>query len=360
MSTEVEKAYQYQPDELLPPGETLAEVLDQIPMTQAELAKRTGLSPKHINQIVKGAAAISPETALLFEKATGVRARVWNNLESEYREYESRKEESARLAADVSWLDELPVAYLIKNGWLQRTSDKTDLVRQVCEFFGVANKASWDTLWHKPTAYRRSKAFTSDPGAVSAWLRIGEVEAASRDCSTFDRDRLNALVAETRSLTCESDPAVWWPKLVETFASAGVIVVAEPEVPGARVNGAARWLASSKALVQLSLRHRWNDIFWFTFFHEIAHLSIHGKKDTFINDQGPHSGAEQEADAFASQTLIPRRYEGDLAELRTNDDVRSFAAEVGIAPGIVVGRLQHDKRWPYSRGNELKQRFVFV
>jgi hypothetical protein len=105
------------------------------------------------------------------------------------------------------------------------------------------------------------------------------------------------------------------------------------EIKGARINGAARWLTPSKALIQLSLRHRWSDIVWFTFFHELGHVLIHSKKDTFINDKGPHSGVEQEADAFAAQTLIPRRCEADLAQLATTPDVERFAAEIGIAPG---------------------------
>lgn len=329
-------------------------------MTQTDLAKRTGLSTKHVNQIVKGAAPITPDTALLLERATGVRARVWNNLEAAFREQESRRDEAARFAAESDWLQELPIAYLAKKGFIRRTPDKTEVVRQVCEFFGVANKAAWETVWQKPTAYRRSKAFSSDPGAVAAWLRIGELEAASHACPEFDRRKLRGVLAEARSLTCERDPKRWWPQLEASCCAAGVVLVTEPEVPGARVNGAARWLTPTKALVQLSLRHRWSDIFWFTFFHEIGHLLIHGKKDTFINDQGPHSGAEQEADAFASRTLIPEEYEADLAELRTIADVQDFAERIEISPGIVVGRLQHDKRWPYNRGNQLKQQFVFI
>ena len=139
----------------------------------------------------------------------------------------------------------------------------------------------------------------------------------------------------------------------------GVVVVAEPEIKGARINGAARWLGPDRALLQLSLRHKWSDIFWFTFFHEAGHLLLHSKKQAFINDVGEHSGVEQEADAFASQALIPERYVAELASLTTQDDVIDFAGRVGVAPGIVVGRLQHDGRWPYKQGNALKQRLAF-
>jgi HTH-type transcriptional regulator/antitoxin HigA len=352
--------YRYEPDVVLPPGATLAEVLNDAGMTQAELAKRTGLSTKHINQIVNGSAPITPETALLLERATGITARVWNNLEVAYREHESRRHEEERLTADLDWLEVLPVNELVRRGWVDRSASPLDQLRSVCRFFGVANRAAWDALWHKPTAYRTSKAFTSNPGAVAAWLRIGEIQASSIECGPFSRAGLIDLLDAFRELTMDTDPRSWWPTLVGKCTEVGVAVVAEPEIKGARINGAARWLSRDKALVQLSLRHRWNDIFWFTFFHEIGHLVLHSKKDTFINDVGAHSGVEQEADGFASQVLIPRQYEPELAELETLTDVRQFAARLRIAPGIVVGRLQHDQRWPFSRGNEVKQRFIFT
>ena len=350
----------YEPDLVLPPGDTLAEVLDERDMTQTDLARRTGLSIKHVNQIVNGAAPITPETALLLERATGVAARVWSNLEVAFREFESRHEEECRLEADLGWLDELPVAQLVRRGLIRRCERPVDTLREVCKFFGVANKAAWDAVWHKPTAYRTSRAFVSDPGAVAAWLRIGEIAAASHDCQPFDRAGLTSLLTDLRALTAEPDPSKWWPSLVGMCSNVGVVVVAEPEIKGARINGAARWVAPDKALVQLSLRHHWSDIFWFTLFHELGHLLIHSKKDAFINDVGKHSGVEQEADGFAAQTLIPRRYEPQLAELRTLDDVQAFAERIGVGADIVVGRLQFDKRWPYNKGNALKQRFVFA
>jgi HTH-type transcriptional regulator/antitoxin HigA len=349
----------YEPDLVLPPGDTLEEVLHEIDMTQAELAKRTGLSTKHISQIVNGASAITPETALLLERAIGVSARTWSNLEIAYREHLSRQQEEARLEGDLGWLDELPIKELVKRGCIDKGERPIDTLRAVCRFFGVANRSAWESLWHKPTAYRTSKAFVSDPGAVAAWLRLGEIQAGGIHCEPFNKSGLVAALDDFRALTREPDPKRWWPGLVERCAAVGVAVVGESEIKGARINGAARWLAPDKAIVQLSLRYRWNDIFWFTFFHEIGHLLIHSKKDAFINDAGKHSGVEQEADGFASQILIPRRFEAELAEVSTSAKASALADRIGIAPGIVVGRLQHDGRWPFNRGNELKQRFQF-
>jgi HTH-type transcriptional regulator/antitoxin HigA len=355
----VATTYAYSPDLVFPPGDTLSEVLDDLGMTQTELARRTGLSTKHINQIIRGQVGITPETALLLEKATGIHAATWNRLEVAHQEFRSRQDEAKTLAADVGWLDLIPYKELVARGLVAASKDPIDRVRELCRFFGVANFAAWEAVWHKPTAYRTSAAFTSEPGAVAAWLRLGEIRAAAIATQPFDKAGLNSHLETFRALTRDPDPDSWWPKLTELCASIGVALVGEPEIKGARINGAARWLNSDKAIVQLSFRHKWSDIVWFTFFHEIAHLLIHSKKDAFINDdKTKHSGHEQEADAYASQLLIPRRREAELSQLVTNADVDAFAEDIGIAPGIVVGRLQFEHRWTYNRGVEFKQRFT--
>lgn len=352
--------FTYVPKEVLAPGATLQEVLEDREMTQSDLAIRTGLSTKHINQIANGSASISAETALLLERATGVPAAMWAALESAYQVDRSRHTEAERLAADLDWLQQIPVKELVKRGRIAERKDPVELLRQVCNFFGVANRASWEALWERPTAYRRSRAFVSDPASVAAWLRIGEIDAAAIECQPFDRAALATRLDNLRRLTRDPNPEAWVDPLRIMCRDVGIAVILEPEIAGARVLGAARWVTPTKAVIQLSLRHKWSDIFWFTFFHEIGHLLLHSKKDVFINDQGPHSGAEQEADAFSSQLLIPRQYESRLGSLTTDEDVVEFATELGIGADIVVGRLQFEKRWAYNRGTGLKHRFTFT
>lgn len=83
-----------------------------------------------------------------------------------------------------------------------------------------------------------------------------------------------------------------------------------PSLPGVRAYGATRWLHSTKALIQLSLRGKTDDQLWFTFFHKAAHVLKHGKRAVFVEGGGPTAGArdprEAEADAFACDLLIPR------------------------------------------------------
>jgi HTH-type transcriptional regulator/antitoxin HigA len=66
-------------------------------------------------------------------------------------------------------------------------------------------------------------------------------------------------------------------------------------------------------VVQLSLRSHEDGQFWFSFFHEVGHILLHGKKAAFLDDfKTDDSEQEREANAFARGLLIP---DADYARL---------------------------------------------
>jgi HTH-type transcriptional regulator/antitoxin HigA len=353
------RALPYEPDYATPPGQTLRSTLDSLGMTQADLAARTGLSLKHVNQIAQGVAPVTHETALLLEKVTGVSTRVWNALEATYRDRVLRADDREALVSDSEWLNELPIKELIQRGRLPAATDQATLLEEVCRFFGVANRTSWERVWRDPLAsFRKSATVTSDAGAVAAWLRIGEIDSQSIDVQPFDARRFREALDEIRGLTT-GGPEEFVPRLRQACSMCGVAIVFVPEITGARCWGAARWLTPTKALIELSLRYKSDDHLWFSFFHEAAHLLLHGKKETYITTDRFTDRTEEEANVFAATFLIPRRYEERLRTLRVSD-VREFADELGIAPGIVVGRLQKEGLLDWGEGNSLKRRFRFT
>ena len=111
----------------------------------------------------------------------------------------------------------------------------------------------------------------------------------------------------------------------------------------------------------LSARYRSDDQLWFSFFHEAAHILKHGKKLLFVEGlTGLDEDKEREADRFAAGTLIPVSSASLLSSLRTESQVLAFAASIGIAPGVVVGRLQHDGYLRHAQLNHLKVRYEWV
>ncbi|MBK8596741.1 MAG: ImmA/IrrE family metallo-endopeptidase [Holophagales bacterium] len=353
-----EQRTEYVPRSVSPPGETLAETLEELQITQAELARRMGRPIKTINEIVRGKAAILPETAFQLEMVTDVPANFWMARETAYRVHLAQK---ARHAAEqtgeaVEWARRFPCRAMAEWGWIQRHSRAHGYVHELYSFFRVASPEAWTAIWNRPeVAFRRSLKQDGNPFAIAAWLRQGEIQAQPRTAVGYDPESLRQVLAQARALTAE-EANVFVPALQRSCATAGVIVEFVPELPGARVSGATRWLNPNRALIQLSFRFKTNDQLWFSFFHEAAHVLRHPRKGIFIDEGSSTTALEVEADRFASGILIPDEAFREFASHHpfSRQKVVAFASAEGIAPGVVVGRLQHEGLLPYGHLNDLK------
>ena len=233
-------------------------------------------------------------------------------------------------------------------------------------YFGVASVDAWREQYENPlTAFRASPKFAKRLGPVAAWLRQGEVLATHLDCKPYDEGAFKAALSGFRALTLEHDLSVIQTALTAQCAAHGVAVVFVPAPPGCPASGATRWLTPEKALLLLSLRHKTNDHLWFTFFHESAHLLKHRKKGLFVDGlDGLNGDLESEADRFACDVLIPptdaRRLETLALEAHgrlSKELVKEFARGIGVAPGVVVGRMQKEKWVPWTHFNDLKDQY---
>ena len=344
----------YIPDYLVAPGEVLQDYLNDISMTQAELADRTGLAKKTINEIIKAKSSITPETALKLERVLGRPSHFWSNLERQYQDDLMRLGDQARMDSCLEWLQRVPVSAMAKWGWIPKLRNKREQLDAVLRFYGVASPDQWKRVWlGYQVAYRQTQRFDKCEEAVSAWLRQGEIEAQQIECRSFNRKLFLEVLDKARALTIET-PDIFQPELVASCASAGVAVVFVPELPGTGTWGATRWLGD-RAVIQLSLRYKSNDHLWFTFFHEAGHILKHGHK-VIVETSGRNDEKEKEANMFAKDKLIPPTALRQFLQCRkpTLDEIKKFAQELGIAPGIIVGRLQHEGILPRNIGNKLK------
>ncbi len=355
---------EYAPTVVSPPGDTLADLLEERGMTQVELARRLGRPKKTINEIIRGKAALTAETAMQLEQALGTPASFWNAREARYREYLARLEHDAKLAEEgAELLEAVPYASAARLRWVPPTRKKGEQVRELLRFFGVSSVDAWKDVYEQPiaAAFRKARHKEVDLGALALWNRACEREAAAIEAEAFDGKAFEtALHGPIRALNLEADPEHFVPKLVAACAAVGVVVVFVPAPPKCPVSGATRWLNPRRALIQLSLRHRTNGHLWFTFFHEAGHILLHGRDATFVDveDDDRTSKQEREADAFAREVLFPKAAEDDYRHIEPIEaHVIELAKRHGLHPGIVVGRLQHDGRLPWNRMNHLKERY---
>ena len=352
----------YQPASITPPGATLADLLEERGIRQNELAVRMDVTPKFVNELISGKASISPTTALSLERALELSADFWLARDAIYQAYLARQAEEAQLAGQRDWLEKLPLKDMVKFGWIAKRSSGAERVAECLRYFGVASESAWYEQYVNrvlgAAAYRMSAKVKQQQGAVAAWLRQGEVEASRRECSAFNRDTLLSALQAARKLTLESDPDKFIPALVSLFSECGVVVAFIPAPKGCPASGAVRWMTPEKALVQLSLRYKTNDSLWFTFFHECAHILLHRKKLLFLEGAGMSGIEEEEANELARDTLVPPEIwnafkDGPITEAQ----IRAFAADVGVHPGIVLGRLNKEDLVPWNRLAHLRVRY---
>jgi len=357
-----DRVSRFEPDWVSPPGDTILDLLEEKDWTQSELATRTGFTRKHVNELASGKATLPPETALKLESTIGGSAQFWLTREAQYREALARSDAQTALARESPWLAELPVAEMVRLGWISRAKTVSVRVAECLRFFGVASVAAWRQQYARPiAAFRVSAKVTSSTGAIAAWLRQGERQAETVVCEPFDETGFRGALETLRGLTRQTDPSVFTDELVTVCAAHGIAVVFVPTPKGCPASGATRWLSPDKALLQLSLRYKTNDHLWFTVFHEAGHLVLHGKRMTFIEGTESISAEhEAEADRFARDLLIPPSEAGALRDAgRSHARVRAFAERIGVAPGIVVGRLQKEGIVDWSQLNALKVRYAW-
>ena len=292
---------EYKPDYVSPPGETLLETLQALEMSQAELARRTDRPTKTINEIVKGKAAITPETALQLERVLGVPASFWNKREQHYREFLARQEDKKRLEAWVGWLKKLPINAMVQKGWIQEHADAIDQVREVLKFFGVASPDAWTEIWEQrgigslqqPLVQRHTEA-------LAAWLRMGEREAQEVDCSLYDARRLRKILDKVQMLNRDAISAAQLQSdLVLMCASAGVALVFVPTVSQTVICGAARWISAHKAIIEINAETSSDEELWLRCFDKAGQALLQRKKEALLVQRVSQENEEPEIEVVA-------------------------------------------------------------
>jgi HTH-type transcriptional regulator/antitoxin HigA len=296
-----------------------------------------------------------------------VPAHIWLGLESEYRLALARRrseDESMRLREESKQTTAYCYNLLAKLGWVTKTNKPPARVAELQRFFGVASLDAIPEVRRYQAAFRRGAAAERrGPEALAAWLRLGELEGRERICDAFDRKRLEASLPALRALTTQA-PRVFEPALSSLLARAGVALVVCPHLPGTGVHGATFWPSRAKAVLMITIRGAWADVFWFSVFHELGHLLLHGRREVILEDDCTDPSLQQrenEADRFAADRLLPPEHYLRFVTVGrfSQAEIEAFASEVGIDPGIVVGRLRHDGHIRHDRGNSLRTRLTW-
>lgn len=337
----------------IPPGATIREQLEIRGMKQKEFAIRMGLSEKHISHLINGQVELTHDVALRLESVLGVPASFWNNLEASFREKLIRVATENDLEHDMELASRFPYSKIADLGWVNATRNLNEKAINLRSFFEVAKLEVLEHLRIPGIVYRRTGENKTSDYALAVWAQKARIEARHHTTAPINISKLKQSIERIRSMTIKK-PENFCTELSNLLDECGIALVFLPHIGGSFLHGAS-FYDGDHIVMGLTVRGKDADKFWFSLFHELCHI-IRGHLNEFAEFDNIQ---EEEADVYARDILIPPECYQKLISTNcfTKEAIISFASEVGIAPGIVLGRLQKENFIPYNMFNDLKERY---
>ena len=355
-------------DLIIHPGETIADVLEERGITQAELATRTGVTPAYVSNVIAGKKDISSNFAMALEYALDVPKSFWLNLQANYdAELLELNEANTVTDAEKAVYPELHeiIVWMRKVQLIPSKQDKENTILSLRKALRISDISKLNDLV-AVGAFRVSQKAPVDPVVMSAWLRLCQVfgERNTRAVPQFDAQNVEQLISDLKSIMLNPE-ADLQKDLADVMARYGIKFSVVHNFRGAPVHGYISQNKDGEYQMALTIRGAFADIFWFSLFHEIGHI-VNGdisKASGFIDAlNNTDMAKENAADKFAGDALLePQSYTHFVAtEDYSIGAIRRYAASQRVAPFVVIGRLQKEKRIPYSWHSEYKVRYKWA
>lgn len=352
------------------PGYYIKDYIEELGITQEELAKRLQTTPKYVSDLVNGRINLTEEMVLKLSIVFGTSTTMWLNLNKKYIEKKLEIEKRALLDEERELVRKIDYKFWVELGLVKPARVTAEKIMELQRYFKVA---SLSVLSQRNflVQYKTSISEVTDVNVINAnaWVQTAINIGSDMNVEMFDKKKLYAAISEIRDMTIQN-PCDFYPRLKEVLAGCGVALVLLPNLKNCGVNGAVKWLGKDKVILALNDRRKYADTFWFAFFHELGHvfqqrikvLLVSENKMDELETDDLIKKLEMEADVFSQEILIPEdeylRFIGDNKKGFTSDSIIAFAKKINILPGIVVGRLQRDQRLSYRTNlNSLKIKY---
>lgn len=334
----------------VPVGQILGSELDERHWTQGDFAAVLQRPVQFVSEIVNGRKEITRESAAQIAAALGQSPEFWLNLQNAYLlGVQAKNTDALRELDEVrrrARLNQLaPIAALRKRSIL-RGSTLEELEQEVMDLYDL------QTLDDDPSfvlAARRSNDKDPLSPTQTGWVGCVRKVAKSRvgEVGTYSRKALGKLAESLPQLLSTPDKFRQLPVL---FNSVGVCLAYVEALPGAKMDGCAFFL-DGMPVIGLSGRGRRLDKVLFTLMHEVAHLALNhvAAGDLFIeslDESDDRDAGERAANKLAGTWVLPHGLPA-LPQRLSKAWVAEQAAQLGLHPIVLVGRLQKDKRLPW-------------
>ena len=340
-------------DYIIHPGETLAEVIEDREMSQRELAIRTGMTEKHISTVIHGQKSISAAFAKKLEYALGIETSFWMNLQAnydrellEFEELNNITEEELGVLKNLKEVTEVWASF----GWLNKEANPAAMVLDYRMIFGISNLLDTPKISYTAAYRAQNKNANVDPYVLFAWQRMCELFTKNIEIADeIDVEKLRSKIPDIKKVMFVRANQIQ-KKLSEIFSECGIAFRIVPNFTGAPVQGFIKKTEDGTIILCMTLRQKFADIFWFTLFHEIAHVLNGDMKHKFIDFDSVFGDMEEKADKMASEFLIDsEKYDAFVAagKYKQLSEIEHFAASQNVKGYIVQGRLMKENIIPW-------------
>lgn len=344
------------------PGYYISDLIDELGITQEELAYRLEITPKNLSELVNGKAPLSKNIAIKLSTMLGTSIEMWLNLQNQFDLADAEIKKLMQQENDKKLLSYIDYSFFVKLGILPAKRLWKDKLEELCKFLKIGTLSAL-TRPDLLVSYRQVCNSVIDEKITvcsNIWVQTVLNKAENINVSKFNRNKLLDCINIIRELTL-LPPSTVYPDIKKRLADCGVALVLLPSIKNSGIHGAIKWINADKVVLGITDRGKDTDKFWFSLFHEIGHILQPKTKNLVVSGSNYtyDDKLEEEADLFAQNTLIPKdEYERFISRNNiTRSSIKQFAWEIHRHPGIIVGRLQKDKLIPFSHFNDLKSKY---
>jgi HTH-type transcriptional regulator / antitoxin HigA len=326
------------------PGYYLRQDLEALEMSPVEFSKRTGISEKQVSDLLNEKISLTLPLAEKLSAFFGNSVSLWLGLQTDFDLYQKIKEYHQQIEEDHRLLMSIDKNF---REALILTEHEPDPEKDVLDARSVLQVGRLSLLSQPDlyVVYKDVRTKNASPFLKNVWLSLAIKRAREEENLTYDEERLLKEIPQFRSYT-KLNPEEFYPRLKNDLEEAGVHFTILPYLPKSNIYGATKWIDNmASPAIALSNRGHSNDVFWFSFFHELSHVLMGHKKnllDTTL--ENADTELEQEADQKAADFLIPPKDWSAFISRQSfyPQTIEDFASKEGIHPGLVVGRLQKE------------------
>lgn len=327
------------------PGYYVADIIEDMQISQAEFAVRMGTTTKTISCLVNGQINLSNDLAKKLSVMTGTSVDVWLNLQKAYDKKMIEVQQLQEFQEQVKLADYLDYKYFVRNAGLPDTDSKTERVANLCKWLKVANlKNMIEVDYCVGNVIIQAEKINS-----KAWVQSAINISYADQVKKFSLQRLNAYMKYFRAMTIQK-PENFLPEIRNMLAESGVKYVLLPSLKNSNVNSVVKWMSKDNALLAMNSDKNTVDCFWVSFFSNIKLIQQKKIKRVFINGRETdmceeNEQLQQEVRNFADNCLIaPSEWDKFSPTKNTSDtEIVNFAKSIQIHPGIVAGRMNRDR-----------------